>query len=105
MRTKTAVLIITLDVVLSLVIFGVQAWQIHILNSQQAQLSQQNIAITLNAAKNDCWSAILDKALKTPTIDPEQKAALIKQARKCIKLPSYPLTVSGRIVVPPPDSG
>jgi predicted negative regulator of RcsB-dependent stress response len=99
-KRKTITAIVAADVLASLGIFGVQAWQIHELNNQQAQLNKQNTGIILNAAKNDCWSAVLDKALSQPAITPTLKAELLKDARKCVKLPTYPVTVSGQVVPP-----
>ena len=64
-------LVVALDVVLSLGIFGV-------LEYQQSQISS-------NSAKNDCWSAVLDNIVKHKP--PAITHLVIDQADACQMLP------------------
>lgn len=84
MQIKNLARLAILGAVLDLAVFGVQGYQIHVLNDQQAQ-------ITLNSQKNDCWSAVLDNAIKHAKAQKQQSQAyqnaLLMQARHCVKLP------------------
>lgn len=74
------VVIVLADVILGLTIFGIQGYQIHRLNDQQAQ-------ITANALKNDCWSSVLDQALNKSPLSKQAKATLKIDAKYCASLP------------------
>lgn len=61
-------------------VFGVQGYQIHVLNNQQAQISQ-------NAEKSSCWAHILDEAISKPHLSKADKARLTVRGQACRHLP------------------
>ena len=73
-------LAIAVGALLDIAVFGVQGFQIHILNRQQTQINH-------NAAKNDCWSHVLDLALNEAPVRGATKASLTAAARICARIP------------------
>ena len=77
---RWALILILADVTLGLVIFGVQGYQIHVLNDQQTQINN-------NAAKNDCWSHVLDQAISRAPLSTSSRAQITVEARRCVQIP------------------
>ncbi len=70
---QNVALVVALDVVLSLGLFGVI----------QTQVSQ----INANSAKTDCWSHVLDQAVSHAPLKAPTRAMLEDEARACASLP------------------
>lgn len=79
--------LVLIDILAALVVFGVQGLQIHTLNSQQTQLSSQQVQIDHNSQKNNCWSHLLDQAVTKAPIQPASKSHLLAEAQRCVRLP------------------
>ena len=88
-------LLVVIGALLDSAVFGVQGWQIHILNNQQTQISQQahKVAVSQEAQnhasrKAECWARVLDHALADgPTITSPQHAVLLQEAQHCRHIP------------------
>lgn len=86
MQLKNLARLAVLGAVLDLGVFAFQGYQINVLTNQQNQLSQQQTATRHNSAKNDCWSAVLDNAIKHGR-QPSYRTKLLEEAQQCVRLP------------------
>ncbi len=84
---KNLLLLVILGTFADFLVFGGQGFQIHILNSQAAQLQSQQSQLNIVSRKSDCWSHVLDVAINKAPLTKKAKDALTAEAKRCARLP------------------